>query len=396
MADFKKISDFKKSKLSRYPYQDPTYLSFVMLFDFTDQVNSPLLSKTAENYLAKLTNVDSDDAEFYKERLENLQNFRKALKTINNEMPWYWQSLSGLERTQQYNPENAYMGGDDARIEITTLESLNLPIAGLMHLYRKAVFDERKWSYILPTNLRKFRVYIYVSEVRKIKDNAKPKIGGLNRDALKGFPDNFKPTLSIEDKNKEISGVSGRPYFMISLKECEFDIKEGVDIFTDLQKSPEAPASGKIAFNYEVLYNVESRVLNGIIESKYGSDNLAPAPDGEGVSPSTVGDWLLDKAKEKGQAFVDRAVGDLKNQGLEKMQELKAAAKDATIGRLDRSINNIYKEFITGVDDATGNITNNIKESIGENIHGSVAGADTVLGALTTASRNSLGSVYDE
>lgn len=396
MADFKKISDFKKSKRSRFPYQDPTYLSFVMLFDFTDNINSPLLALGAENYLTNLANIESDDSEFYKERLENLQNFKKALRTINNEMPWYWQSLSGLERTQQYNPENAYFGGDDARIEITTLESLNLPIAGLMHLYRKAVFDERKWSYILPTNLRKFRIYIYVSEVRKIKDNAKPKIGGLNKDALKDFPDNFKPTLSIEDKNKEISGVSGRPYFMISLKDCEFDMKEGVDIFTDLQKSPEAPAAGKIAFNYETLYNVESRVLNGIIESKFNSDNLAPAPDGEGESPSTIGDYLLDKAKEKGQAFVDKAVGDLKNQAQQKIQELKQAAKDATVGRLDRGLNNIYKEFITGVDNATSNMTNNIKESIGENIHGSAAGADTVLDALQSASRNSLGSVYDE
>ena len=141
------------------------------------------------------------------------------------------------------------------------------------------------------------------------------------------------------------------------------------------------------AINTELLLNEGEDISS--LEGK-------PSPDGEGVSPNTVGDWLLDKAKEKGQAFVDRAVGDLKNQGLEKMQELKAAAKDATIGRLDRSINNIYKEFITGVDNATGDITNNIKESIGENIHGSAAGADTVLDALTTASRNSLGSVYDE
>ena len=393
MADFKKISDFKKSKLSRYPYQDPTYLSFVMLFDFTDNINSPLLSLGAENYLTKLANSDSTESEFYKERLENLQNFKKALKTINNEMPWYWQSLSGLEKLQQYNPENAYFGGDDSKIEITTLESLNLPIAGLMHLYKKAVFDERKWSWIIPSNLRKFRVYIYVSEVRKIKDNAMPRIGGLSTE---NFPDNFKPSLKVENKNKDISGTAGRPYFMLALKECEFDIASGTTIFADLQKAPTEPASGNIAFRYEVLYNVESRVLNGIISSEYGADNLAPAPDGEGDSPDSVGAWLLDKAKEKGEAFIDRAVGDLKNQGLEKMQELQAAAKDATVGRLDRNINNIYKEFITGVDNATDNISNNIKESIGENIHGATSGANTIGDALTTASKDSLGSVYDD
>ena len=177
MSDFKNIQDFRKSKLSRHQYQDPTYLSFLLLFDFTDGVNSPLLSKPAETFLENLGDP-------YAERLEALQNFKKALKTINNEMPWYWQSLSGLERVQQYNPENAYFGGDDAELTIGTLESINLTVAGLMHLYRKAVFDETKWTYILPANLRRFRMYVYVTEVRTIKNLSEPKIGGLNSNPI--------------------------------------------------------------------------------------------------------------------------------------------------------------------------------------------------------------------
>ena len=88
MSDFKNLKDFRKIKTSKHPYQDPTYLSFVMLFDFNDSIHSPLLSKSggANEYLNKMASADS----FYDEKLESLLNFQKALKTINNEMPWYW------------------------------------------------------------------------------------------------------------------------------------------------------------------------------------------------------------------------------------------------------------------------------------------------------------------
>ena len=152
MADFKTPMDFRKGSYRKYPYQDPTYLSFAILFDFYDIENSPLLAGGAEAFLKPLAEQDS----FYAERLDDLKNFKKALQEINQEMPWFWQSLKGLERLQQYNPENAYIGGDDAKLEIETLESLNLTISGLMHLYRRAAFDERLWNWIIPTNLRNF------------------------------------------------------------------------------------------------------------------------------------------------------------------------------------------------------------------------------------------------
>jgi len=119
MSDFKNISDFRKSKSSKYSYQDPTYLSFLLMFDFHDNANSPLLSGAAENFIEKLGPQYSDS-------LKALKDFIKSLKIINNELPWYWQSISGLDRIQKYQPENPYMGGDEAMITISTLESLNL------------------------------------------------------------------------------------------------------------------------------------------------------------------------------------------------------------------------------------------------------------------------------
>lgn len=386
MSDFKNIQDFRKSRLSRHQYQDPTYLSFLLLFDFADGVNSPLLSKPAETFLENLGDP-------YAERLEALQNFKKALKTINNEMPWYWQSLSGLERVQQYNPENAYFGGDDAELTIGTLESINLTVTGLMHLYRKAVFDENKWTYILPANLRRFRMYVYVTEVRTIKNLSEPKINGLD---TAQFPDNFKPSIGIDNKNKGISGTQNRPYFMFSLKYCEFDLASGTSAFSELQKSPESEATGEIKIKYEALYSMESRVLNGIVESQYNGDNISPAPDVEDQQPDNLLDWAKGEATQKVSELSDRAVTEMKNRSINRLQELEAEAKRQTVGRLNAEVNNIFQDFVQGVDRdlVPAQQTSNIKAAIADNVYGLTEEGNTIGDALNSAAKNSLGNVY--
>ena len=380
MSDFKNIQDFRKSRLSRHQYQDPTYLSFLLLFDFADGVNSPLLSKPAETFLENLGDP-------YAERLEALQNFKKALKTINNEMPWYWQSLSGLERIQQYNPENAYFGGDEAELTIGTLESINLTVAGLMHLYRKAVFDENKWTYILPANLRRFRMYVYVTEVRTIKNLSEPKINGLD---TAQFPDNFKPSIGIDNKNKGISGTQNRPYFMFSLKYCEFDLASGTSAFSELQKSPESEATGEIKIKYEALYSMESRVLNGIVESQYNGDNISPAPDVEDQQPDNLLDWAKGEATQKVSELSDRAVTEMKNRSINRLQELEAEAKRQTVGRLNAEVNNIFQDFVQGVDRdlVPAQQTSNIKAAIADNVYGLTEEGNTIGDALNSWSAN--------
>lgn len=391
MSDFKTITDFRKSALKQYPYQDPTFLSFVMLFDYNDNENSPLLSDAAEIFIKKL--ADSESGTFYKERLEALQNFKKALKTINNEMPWFWQSISGLDKIQQYNPENAYFGGPEAVLTITTLESINLTVSGLMHLYKKAAFDENKWTHILPLNLRKFRMYIYVTEVRTIQNLNKIKVGGTS---TTDFPSNFKPTINTVNENSGISGENSRPFFMFGLSHCEFDLTSGTSIFADISKNPEM-AVGEIKLTYEVLDRIESRVLNGIITTEYGNNVLSPAPDSENEtsSTSTLKDFAMAKINGKVSELEERARADLKRLAEQKKNELIQLARDATVNRIP-SIDNIYSNFVRGVDSATD--LNAQKKAIGnaisQNIYG-VNSGDSTQTVLNKAAANSLGNVND-
>lgn len=398
MADFKKISDFTKSKTSRFPYQDPTYLSFLLMFDFTDKVNSPFLATggATEAYLNKLATAGGDTDDYYSEKLENYKNFKKALKTINIEMPWYWQSISGLDLIQKYDPMNNYRGGDEARLEIATLESLNLPISGLMHLYRKACFDENKWQWIIPKNLREFRMYVYVTEIRSIQN-----VGSISKSNLPGSTGG----AVVKNDNKDVSGETARPYFMFGLKGCEFDLTGGTDPFASLTKSTPEAAGNTISITYDIVSNIEARVLNGIINDGYNQDKLSPAPESENTTegPLEGGGPNDPKRRDRIGQFIkdkkDRLVNDLKKRGENKVKELKTQAEDATIGRLKRTTENLYREFVESIDDALDPAQQfkNIKAAIGENVHKDVLGRDpkTANEALGQAAQDSLGNVYE-
>lgn len=392
MSDFKNIKDFRKGSLSRYPYQDPTYLSFVLLFDFFDSEKSPLLSKTAQQYMENL----ADGNEYYAEKLEALVNFKQALATINNNMPWYWQGLEGLERLQKYDPNNNYWGGDDAILKITTLESINLTVAGLMHLYKKAVWDENKWHWVLPANLRKFRMWAYVTEIRTIKNMSKPKINGLNTGALKGFPDNFKPSIDIENDNLGISGQSARPFFMFALTYCEFDMMSGSEFLSGLSKNPEGQAVGELQIKYEDVEKVGARVLNGIVETRFGGDEISPAPDSENKSFDNLGDYLIDKAKDKIGGAISGAKDDLKRLSQQKKNEAIQSVRDNTVNRIP-TFENVFQNALRRADEATSvsGQRKSIGNAINANAHDSIPPTGSVREALDEAAERALGNVND-
>lgn len=398
MSDFKTPNDFRKGSYKKFPYQDPTYLSFALMFDWFDSESSPLLSEPAESFLAELANGDS----FYADRLADLRAFKDALYTINLELPWYWQSLKGLERLQQYDTLSNYWGGDDAKLEIETLESLNLPIAGLMHMYRRACFDERKWGYILPANLRKFRMWVYVTEVRSIQSNTQLKVGGVNGNtAFQDFPSNIKPKIETTNQNEGIMGTSGRPYFMIGLDYCEFDMMSGSNIFADLSKSPDSPVSNAITIKYEDARKVEARVLNGIVDApEYTKNQLSPAPDSEFFDATSQTPWQFAKDKMKGKIdeVSKSAKDDLKKLADEKKRELMQAAKDKTLNRIP-TFENVFSNFIRRVDEAsdTQNLVKDLGNVIPTNI-ANIAAGGTIKQALDKGAQNAvidLGNAYD-
>ena len=208
------LKGFKLSKQGNY--EDPTYLGFKIIFDFgtlpispEDGIPpSPLFkdisyffesggSFAATNPFSQqqydYRNPSPDgmvqfysatsfleqrefDFDYGPKRADMLRQFKSTLDNILSNSPWFFQSISGLDQLAKvarpgYQSEGSEGGFNPQRtagktLEITTLESLNLRISALADLYNQATFDYDNMRELLPRNLRRFTMYIFVSEVR--------------------------------------------------------------------------------------------------------------------------------------------------------------------------------------------------------------------------------------
>ena len=395
LESFRKGGVLKKGDINNVgfdSYQDPTYLSFTLLFDM--QFDSPLFNGQAESFIQKHL-VDGDKK--YQHKLDALKAFKNALYKINSEMPWHWQSLGGVDRLVQFTPENPYFGGSEAKLTIGCLETINMNIAGLMQLYRKAVWDEKNWRYIVPTNLRKFTMYIYVSDIRSIYDNS---------------------------PNEVIAGEGSRPFFMFELRYCEFDMTSGNKPLADLSASSPEMASNEVIINYERVYRVDARALNGLVIAGMNDqtglnlvaekpDTIAPVTDLENeksqLDPSTldpdtaqlsedaaknaaIQSDTADPGQTKKLSFKQQVGGKMKNlknkaskqlkdygdrskDDLARMARMKAEEAQIEAARYANrripTLENVYGRIVRGIDAATNvrGIAGGIESVIGKNVH---------------------------
>jgi hypothetical protein len=455
MGLFSSIHDFRKAGTlakQSLPHQDPTYLGFVLLFQWTDVPEtasgqklvhgsgatpySPLFDPMgAEYYLKRLAEItDIDAGAKFKRKLAALQNFKKALMKINKDMPWYWQTLGGLEKLQQTNPLEPYIGGDDSKIAIGCLESVNMAITGLMRLYKEAVFDEEKWTYVVPPNLRKFSVTVYVAEIRdlrmqgSVKETGKdsstsansqpPKAGEILKQGFKKSftanndpkiaPANSNPLEAVYDADEDLVGEKRKPFFAFHLSNCEFDITSGTTSFESLTNAAPEMSTQLISFNYERLWQVDYKALNGIIENEAmdavnkKSDNSAPVDK----KSQTFGDKVkgkLNGALDKASA---RAAQDLVNLAEKKKQEAISAASNAVRDatgipfsmdgmKPKLELEGVYQNFVNKVDQAT-NIQRLTSKALANLILGNVyiVPGQTIGDTLNNAVARALGNVY--
>ena len=304
MSDFKSINDFRKGKLFNKMHEDPTYLSFFFMFDFYNREESPLFAGPAEEYLE---NVIND-----KDRLAKLKTFKKILQKLNSEMPWFWQSVSGLDATRQYgNMQDPFRGGADKKIDIACLETVELTVTGLLDFYKEAAYDFDRWVEVLPLNLRRFSMYIYVSEVRTFKSNKSvqsvvSKVGGLDN----GLGEAVSNSGIIKDNPNESDVTSVKPYFAIKLGHCTFDIDSTSNVFADLSKNPEGAAAPTISIFYETLHDYKKLYANSMRDILDEDDLTNAELLKQGAKEALVGAASA-KIDSKIQSTIDNTVGTL-------------------------------------------------------------------------------------
>ena len=289
------VLDFKKGLHNKAQYNDPTYLGFLLLFDWNSpddptgsyyNAGSPLLSGGVDEAKAG-TNPEAWETregtamDYLKRsgeftRMKYLNAFINTLKTVNYYMPWYWQEIEGLDSAVKTNGmAQPYSVEKDAMVKIKCLESIDLKMTSLMDFYKNAVYDFEFRRVIIPENLRKFRMTIHVEEIRKfqVKDTILGKFrktseSGVSRlgpdnklgkaisNKSTGISDdeNFQNASDwLSDKDSEqlrfINGAGAK--VTLDLQHCEFIPDESAAILGGVGMSAPEKAEQMIAFKYE-------------------------------------------------------------------------------------------------------------------------------------------------
>lgn len=98
-----------------------------------------------------------------------LHTFKRVLKDIQENFPYYFTSLSGIDTLTSINPEEGVRVKEGV-ITLECMEGLDLKITQLLQLYRKIVWDDVYQRWALPDMMRYFGMRIYVSEIRLFSD----------------------------------------------------------------------------------------------------------------------------------------------------------------------------------------------------------------------------------
>lgn len=316
------INKFRKGHLnSKNPYQDPTFLTFQLMFDS----KSPLFNLEVA---AKSLEHQYND----KVRADKLKLFVETLLMLNKEMPWYFKSVSGVEKVFNIDELNPYWGGDDAVLEIECNESINLAITGLMDLYKTAVFDTDAWMSVLPENYKKFNLIITVSEVRTI---------------MTKLPN--RKTNTETEINTDIT-IDNEPKFQIEFMNCEFKMDSAMETFESLTNTaPEQPAP-KIRIEYQNARVKTASYLQGI--SDLAIDNSintsGEVRDTDGFIRS-AGDRLSRSLQDAAQNLT----GDIKG-----MDPRNSGFMDRPGNVYGSTLDRAFERFVSNTEDTLFGISN--------------------------------------
>lgn len=241
-------------------YDNPNTYFFKLLFYFWNgDADSP--TNEPGGLLAPTWQLIGDRTDYYAhnsawsflmmndeiERAQWLEKFVNILSNISTNTPWYFSSIGGLENAlnrEIVNQQNIQFSEERKTITITCLpDSFDNRISVLLDLYRSIVWSWERKCEVVPANLRKFDMglYIFSAPVRNIHDKV-----SLFRD-----PGNVA-SLNSGSSNYRSS------YKYVEFHNCEIDYNSSSTGWSDLNN-----AEGK-----ELAYTITIR-FDDAIELRY-------------------------------------------------------------------------------------------------------------------------------
>lgn len=425
------LSGFKNSPQGAY--EDPTYLGFKILFDIDGALKigpddglppSPLFKDNAYSFEDggafasnnpyglpeyRSTNVSFHSAQSYLvqredgynngfggKRADALNQFKALLRQINNESPWFFQNISGLNELTKVTKPGYNGGGGEGEIfnphrtggkflTINCLESINLRVSTLAELYRQATFDFEYMREVVPRNLRKFKMFIYVSEIRNFNktdrlSNVSTAVrslagtsnlvgNGLNPGNSLGGPLAGGGGLPFANQNSLVSNILNRsgiandvagltnffnqtdqsgivPYLIFECSQCEFDFDSTTPIKADLDNGAGNAVAETASFKIYVdkvktkvqIPNIRDDGYPLILRDSYdqNSSDVKKVDRSQDLNNNLNG--LVNNLLQKGQNtltnFVGNSINNYVNTQVSRLNQLLSGADQALLGNV--------------------------------------------------------------
>lgn len=194
---------------------------------------------------------DEDD------RADLLKDFVNLLSNISSESPWYFSEITGLDAAMDrkaINDENFTIEPTRQKLVIKCLsDSVDDRIGTLLDLYRSIVWDWTTKREVIPANLRKFDMGIFIFETPYVPD-VNSYINSYHKKNNGEIEVNLGSGLSKEYEYANIGNSSSgyiASYKYIELHNCEIDYNSSKNLYANLNNKE----GMSIEHNIEIFFD---------------------------------------------------------------------------------------------------------------------------------------------
>jgi hypothetical protein len=422
-------------------YYNDTNLNIFGQYDYEGRGKTPkdVLFYSAQTYLEnrEVAVTNNDFPEAGGKRSQMIKQFKILLRDITKNQPWFFQSLEGADSLykvarggyQDEDKESDFNASRSATITISTLESLNLRITALADLYNHATFDFINMRETIPKNLRRFRMYIYVTDLRNffktnrlinssttlttiantanlIGSGINPgnSLSGSTLDSTGNFPDdtgaqggafgNVVGDIARSEgltNQQDQSGI--KPIILIECSNCEFDFNETSPISANINAGTDSGDPLGQSFKIHVgRVRIRSQYPNirmdknpliisdDVFTNKSSVQKYQGDPSGRTVLgveiPNGPAADLLEQGANLGTNFVGNTVNNLYDRGVQLVANELSGADQLLLG-------NIYSfnpsEVMKALSGDFSNVGLNFNENLGLDFSNPLSGASSAI-----------------
>lgn len=297
------------------------------------------------------------------ERADLLEKFITLLSNINTYSPWYFNSINGLSealnRSSMYNSdEGIKINKERKKITIKCLpDAYDNRISSLIDLYKTIAFSWQLKKDILPANLRKFDMGIYVFEA-PIK-NLHGLIEDTSNDSIGTNPSEYVTTRKYTEDPATI-GIDSTGYLTsykyIEFHNCEFDLSNGSNAYDTLNNADGTQLEHTINIFFDDCYERSyNEFLMRELGDVVGIDTLVHDYDSADMLGNIDASSAPQQDNLEARAIFDQRSNIYSNQEIINTVENKRKGKsflknavDELVGSLKRKVNSKLKNIYLG------------------------------------------------